>query len=277
MLYRWKRYCSDSPTLASLTLTLVAVWLAAMLSTLLGRWLHFADFFTLWLTLPSQFDVFLTRPWTLVTYMAVHFDFLHMLFNVLWLYWFGNILLITLADRHLAYYFIGGGVAGGVFFLVWSALGPGGGWLCGASAAVIAVMCGAAFRLPDHEINLFLIGSVRLKWVALICCVLTFLGGGGNQAAHVGGLAWGLATALMIRNGFDPASRLSDLFRKHGGSGKSGDRRRSPGKMIDALQQHRNDTERLDQLIDKIRISGYGSLSARERKELNELSKRLQK
>lgn len=45
--------------------------------------------------------------------------------------------------------------------------------------------------------------------------------------------------------------------------------------MIDAIERYRNDTERLDQLLDKIRISGYGSLSAKERKELNDLSKRL--
>lgn len=275
MLESWKRYCGGSALLAWLTLTEVGVWIVVTIAGLAGKLLHFDDFFAQWLTLPSQPALFLTRPWTLVSYMAVHFDFLHMLFNVLWLYWFGTILLITLSDRHLAYYFFGGGVTGGIFFILASAFGWSGGWLCGASAAVIAVMCGAAIRLPDHRINLFLIGSVRLKWVAAACCVLAFIGGGGNQAAHIGGLVWGVANGLLIRGGFDPTAKLRNLTSRRNNCGKPDGRRRTTRGMIDAIERYRNDTERLDQLLDKIRISGYGSLSAKERKELNDLSKRL--
>ncbi len=262
-----KRYCGGSATLAWLTLGLVAVWLLVTVLTLAGRMMHFYVPIAEWLTLPSYFPLFLTRPWTLITYMAVHFDVLHMLFNVLWLYWFGRIMLAVFSDRHLLLAFIGGGVAGGIVFLASSAMGLGSGWLCGCSAAVIAVMCVAAIRLPDHPINLFLIGEVKLKWVAVACCVLTFIGGGGNQAAHIGGLMWGVALGLMLRNGIDPTHRFNMPQAP----------KRKADRMVKVLRDRQADIERLDQLLDKIRLSGYGSLSARERKELNEISSRIKK
>ncbi len=264
---KWKAYCGGSAVLAWLTLGLVAVWLIVTVLTLAGRMMHFYVPIAEWLTLPSYFPLFLTRPWTLLTYMAVHFDVLHMLFNVLWLYWFGRIMLAVFSDRHLLLAFIGGGVAGGIVFLASAAIGYGSGWLCGCSAAVIAVMCVAAIRLPDHPVNLFLIGEVKLKWVAIVCCVLTFIGGGGNQAAHIGGAIWGVALGLMLRNGIDPISRLSSPQTP----------KRKADRMVKALRDRQADIERLDQLLDKIRLSGYGSLSARERKELNEISSRIKK
>ncbi|MDE6695290.1 MAG: rhomboid family intramembrane serine protease [Muribaculaceae bacterium] len=271
-----KRYFGGSQTLAWLTLGLPLVWIVVTLLSLSGRMMHFNMPIAEWLTLPSSFAIFLTRPWTLITYMAVHFDVLHMLFNVLWLYWFGRILINTLFDRHLLLAFVGGGLAGGILFLLSAAAGFGSGWLCGCSAAVIAVMCVAAIRLPDHQINLFLIGEVKLKWVAVICCLLTFFGGGGNQAAHIGGLLWGVALGLMLRAGNDPSLWLSRL-KWHPSSNAGGNSKRNADKMVKVLKDRQNDMQRLDQLLDKIRLSGYESLSRKERKELDDLSRHLDK
>lgn len=266
-----KRYYDGSATLAWLTLGEVGIWIIVMCLTLMGKIMHFYVPIAEWLTLPSYFPLFLSRPWTLITYMAVHFDVLHMLFNVLWLYWFGKIMLTTLSDRHLLLAFIGGGIAGGMLFLAFATFGYGTGWLCGCSAAVISVMCVAALRLPDHKINLFLIGEVRLKWVAVICCLLTFLGGGGNQAAHMGGLIWGVALGLMLRNGIDPSRWTPRVTRNV----QSNTYARKPDTMIKVLRQRQSDMDRLDSLLDKIKLSGYESLSKKERKELNELSQKL--
>ena len=273
---KWKSYCAGSATLAWLTLGLGMIWAIVMLLTLTGRLMHFYVPIAEWATLPSYFPIFLSRPWTLITYMFVHFDVLHILFNVLWLYWFGTIMLLTLSDRHLLLAFVGGGIAGGLLFMAAAMFGYGSGWLCGCSAAVIAVMCVAAILLPDHLINLFLIGEVKLKWVALICCLLTFLGGGGNQAAHIGVMIWGIAFGLMLRHGFDPAKRISipkrNKFNKIKEEGAYG---RKPDIMVKVLKQRQTDMERLDSLLDKIKLSGYESLSRKERKELNDLSQKL--
>ncbi len=83
MIEKWKYYCGGSPLLAWLTLGLVAVWLIVTLLSLAGRMMHFYVPVAEWLTLPSIFSLFITRPWTLITYMGVHFDVLHMLFTLL--------------------------------------------------------------------------------------------------------------------------------------------------------------------------------------------------
>lgn len=270
---KWKSYCGGSSILAWLTIGEVMIWIIVTILSLAGRMMHFNVPIAEWTTLPSYFPLFLSRPWTLVSYMAVHFDVLHMLFNVLWLYWFGTIMLITLSDRHLLLTFIGGGLVGGLLFLGSAAIGYGSGWLCGASAAVIAVMCVAAIRLPDHRIKMFLIGEVKLKWVAVVCCLLTFLGGGGNQAAHIGGLLWGVAIGLLLQKGIDPAKWLPTFHR----SATKTAYERKPEMMVRMLKQRQNDMDRLDSLLDKIKLSGYESLSRKERKELNDLSTRLKK
>ena len=273
MFDKWKYYCGGSRLLAWLTLGLPTVWLLVTLLSLAGKVMHLYIPVAEWLTLPSLFPLFISRPWTLLSYMAVHFDVLHMLFNVLWLYWFGRIMLISLSDRHLALGFVGGGVAGGLLFLLSAAFGYGSGWLCGSSAAVIAVMAVAAVRLPDYPVNLFLIGEVKLKWVAVACCVLTFIGGGGNQAAHIGGLLWGVAFGLMLRRGIDPTRRL----RQNMDASRDRGSRRKPDRMVRVLRDRQDDIHRLDELLNKIRLSGYGSLSKKERKELNEISARIKK
>lgn len=275
MIERWKSYCGGSALLAWLTLVEAGVWVIVTIITLAGRLLHFEVNIAEWLTLPSLFSLFITRPWTLITYMAVHFEVLHMLFNVLWLYWFGRIMLISLSDRHLAMSFFGGGICGGLLFLIAASFGYGAGWLCGCSAAVIAVMCTAAVVVPDHKVNLFLIGEVRLKWIAVACCALTFLGGGGNQAAHVGGLLWGIGFGLLLRNGIDLATRLKRALSPLSTSNTHRTPTRNPDKMVRVLQERQNDMRRLDELLDKIKLSGYESLSRKERKELNDISQRI--
>lgn len=274
MFDKWKYYCGGSSLLAWLTISLAGIWVLVTVISLLGKMMHFYVPVAESLTLPSLFPLFLTRPWTLLTYMWVHFDVLHLLFNVLWLYWFGRMMLITLSDRHLSFAFFGGGIAGGLVFLASAALGYGSGWLCGCSAAVLAVMCATALRLPDHPVNLFLIGEVRLKWVAVVCCLLTLLGGGGNQAAHLGGILWGMAFGMMLRRGVDPSAWLS--FANTGGNATK-QPRRTPDRVVKALRDRQDDIKRLDELLDKIRLSGYGSLSAKERRELNDISSRIKK
>lgn len=273
-LEKWKWLCGGSRLLALLTLGEAGVWIAVTALALLGNTFHFHAPIAEWLTLPSSGALALERPWTLLTYMAVQFDFFHMLFNVAWLYWFGRFLLLSLPERWLGLYFAGGGLFGGIFFLAASAMGMGGGWLCGCSAAVIAVVAGAAIRMPDYPVRLFLLGEVRLKWVALVCCLLTFLGGGSNQAAHLGGLAWGAAIAFALQRGW-----ITENFRISFNKGRSdsGGRTRRADRMVKALKERQTDMQRLDALLDKIRLSGYGALTLRERKELNELSRKMKK
>lgn len=279
---KFSRVCG-SRALAWLLTANTAIFLILWIGIIIGNHCGLEGNFTMqWLCVSADFHTFILRPWTIVTYMVTHYGFLHLLFNMLWLFWFGRLLQTTLSDRHLLWLFFGGGILGGVAYVAATALSPGlspaGTYLCGASASVLAIITACAIRTPDLNIYLFLFGGVKLKWVALACIVLTFLGvGGGNpggQAAHVGGLAFGVIFALLLRHGIDMSRRMPKV------SFPRKSRRtvvRDGEALARAVSGRLSDPDRLDQLLDKIRFSGYSSLTSAERRELNALSKRLQK
>ena len=66
-----------------------------------------------WFELPASLSRFITQPWSIITYMFMHADILHILFNMLWLYWFGAIFLYFFTNKHLVgIYILGGPFAG---------------------------------------------------------------------------------------------------------------------------------------------------------------------
>lgn len=255
-----REYFGNSKILLSLIGINVAVAALIKIGALLGL-SHSPDLSGRLLSLPASAATFLSRPWTLFTYMFTQMSLLHLLFNMLWLLWFGKIFLLCASGKRLLWGYIGGGLAGAFLFLAVCNIGgtAAGSFLIGSSASVLAVMTAAALMAPNLELNLLLLGRVRLKYVALLCIVLTFIGiGGGNAgglAAHLGGIIWGFII---------PSLSSVSQFRK----------------VFNAKPSHRSispidDETRLDELLEKVRLSGYDSLSSSEKAELNSISKRL--
>lgn len=107
-------------------------------------------------TLPSVWEVFLREPWTLLTYMFVHTHPIHLIFNLLWLGWFGSMLLQSISQRSLLWLYLGGGVAGGLVYLIFAPhIQLFNGRLLGASASVLALMAYAAVKMPNYRLHLF--------------------------------------------------------------------------------------------------------------------------
>ncbi|MDE7160154.1 MAG: rhomboid family intramembrane serine protease [Muribaculaceae bacterium] len=260
---RLLRLCDDSAVLlallaanAGVSLTVMAVWVICALADVPSAWMEE------WLTLPGSPAGLARHPWTLLTYMFTQFHPLHLIFNLLWLFWFGKILLMVMPQRRLLLIYGGGALAGAAAFVITETATGAHGMLTGASAAVMAVMTAAAIRMPDRHIQFLLVGAVRLKWVAGAAVALTFLGIGGG-AGGAGALAAHLAGALLgLCLGYARRKRPAPI-------------RREAAAVARALDAHRDDRHRLDRLLDKISDSGYDSLSSREQAELKELSRKL--
>ena len=112
---RFRTLCGGSRALAWL-LTVTAgsalpLWIVGLAARLTG---HVGDGPGLWLGVPSDITLLTSSPWTLLTYMLVHTNPLHLLFNLLWLYWFGRMLADVASDRQMLWIFVGSGGAGGV-------------------------------------------------------------------------------------------------------------------------------------------------------------------
>lgn len=221
------------------------------------------------LSLPCRVSALLLHPWTLATYMFVHYGFWHLAVNMLWLLMFGRVLELTCRSSFVWRMYLAGGLAGGVLFLLAaSTIGGTGLYLTGASASVSALISCSAMRSGNLEVNLFLIGPVRLKWVAIAALVLLLAGGGGGGLwAHLGGAAAGMWPWMYKRIG---APRRPDWM-----SLEHWKQKRRLRATTKAFMNRKRDNDRLNELIDKIRVSGHEALTEQEKSELSLLSRRL--
>lgn len=236
-----------------------------------------------WFQLPSDVSQLLRQPWTLISYMFLHFDFLHILFNLLVLYWFGRIFLDYYSQKQLlGLYFIGGLAGGLLYVLAYNTLpvfGPvvKNSFLLGASASIIAILIAGAFRDPNREIHLFLIGRVPLKYLALFMIFSYIIGistsNAGGNIAHLGGVLAGYWFVARQRKGRDITSGISRAIDGLAGAAKPRQHirvvhRQPPRDDHEYNRQLMADHEELNRILDKIAQDGYDSLSKQEKETL---------
>lgn len=241
---------------------------------------------------PSDLRLLLLRPWVLLTYMFAQYEVWHALFNMLLFYWFATIFLNIASSRRLWTLYISSGLAGALCFIVFSNIFPGfsghTGWLIGSSAAVLGVITATSLLCPDFSMMLFFIGEVKLKWVGLATILLTLAGGisGGNYGgnlAHVGGIIAGVIYAFSLHRSFTP-SFLRRRSKQPVSFGPSIAPPFTPRRPVASTYRqqppqttptNKEDIEKLDAILDKIKVSGYAALSPSERKILFEVSSRI--
>ncbi len=141
-----------------------------------------------WLAVPADISSLLSRPWTVISYMFLHETFLHILFNILWLYWFGRIFLEYLDEKKLLGVYLLGGLAGAALYIfsfnifpAFSSLVPVSRAL-GASAAVLAIVISISVYVPNYTIRLLFIGPVKLKYIAAFMIMLDIISIAGSNA-----------------------------------------------------------------------------------------------
>ena len=251
-----------------------------------------AGFLLSWFELPASFPRFILQPWSLFTYMFMHADVLHILFNMLWLYWFGKIFLYFFSARHFRGLYILGGLCGGLLYMVAYNVFPyfadavGGALMVGASASVLAIVAAVAWREPNYPIPLLLFGTVRLKWLALVVIggeiLFVTADNPGGHIAHLGGALAGLWFAASLAKGHDLTAWINRAI--DGVYGLFRPRPRKPKMKVrygtgrqkdyDYNAARKARTDEIDRILDKLKKSGYGSLTAEEKKRLFDESKR---
>ena len=200
--------------------------------------------------MPSIPYEFITHPWTLLTYMFVHYDVL---------------------SYNLFPYFDGKE-----------------GLMCGASASIIAIVVATAFRMPDYKVNLLFLGAISLKYIALVTIIIDLLSvtsaNGGGHIAHLGGALLGYWFIVRWEKGKDltaPVNKLIDKIvtgfkprpkiKVSRPSNRSSSR---PETDMEYRARKKKENDEIDSILDKIKKSGYTSLSAEEKKRLFEAGKK---
>lgn len=234
--------------------------------------------------LPSNWNELLHHPWTLVTYFFSHQipSPLHILFNMLGIYWFGYIVQDLVGSRKLISLYVLGGLTAGLVYLLVANYIPyfqehSTGTLVGASGSALAIVVGAAAISPSYRFHLILIGPVKISYLAFIYVFLSFIGtvgtNPGGNVAHLGGALFGYIFVSQLRSGtdlgkllFTPWNAIKGLFDKSARIKVS--YKNQDGKKSGTLQQ-----AEIDAILDKISRSGYESLNKEEKRKLFEASK----
>jgi membrane associated rhomboid family serine protease len=231
---------------------------------------------------PSSLKALLLRPWTIITYMFLHKDIWHILFNMLWLYWFGRIFLEYLDQRKLVAVYLLGGISGAAVYILSFNIFPAFTGIVaesvaiGASASVMAVVIAIAAYVPDYTVHLLLLGRIKIKYVALAIFVLTsvmdFSVNSGGKLAHIGGAFFGYFYTISLRQGTDIGkgfNRIIDFLVTLLKPGKK--LKVTHKKAANEFEYNKTKAEhqaRINTILDKISKGGYDSLTKEEKETL---------
>jgi len=235
------------------------------------------------LALPSGISQLIIKPWTIISYMFFHQEIIHIIFNMLVLFWFGQIALIFISKKQFVGLYILGGIFGGLLYILAYNTIPALNYISdnrGASAAIMAIVFSSAFIQPNFSVHLMFIGKVQLKWIALFYAAFDIIfiadGNAGGHIAHLGGAITGILFVYLLKKniditklfGFHTSIKISEKKKDIKIAHKKGD--------IDFIynQEKAKTSKDIDNVLDKISKTGYDSLSKDEKAILFSISKK---
>ena len=214
--------------------------------------------------------------------MFVHQEIWHILFNMLWLYWFGKIFLEYLDQRKLVAVYLLGGISGALVYVISFNIFPvfaavvSDSVAIGASASVMAIVIAIAAYVPDYTVQLFILGRIKIKYLALAIFIMTsvmdFSVNSGGKLAHIGGAFFGYFYSINLRHGRDMGKGINRILDFLAALFKP--RRNikvTHKKQADEYEYNKVKSEhqaRINLILDKISKGGYDSLTREEKDTL---------
>ena len=284
-----RKFFREGSSLANLIIINVAVWLLVQLIRIFLFLYNQPDAVLATSSIirvfrvPASLTSLESKPWTLLTYMFLHIDIWHILFNMLWLYWFGKIFMEYMGSKRLLTVYILGGISGGMVYIlafnifpVFSVSLPVS-YALGASASVMAIVTAISFRVPNYSIYLLFFGRIRIIYLAIALFIFDFFmipaGNAGGHIAHIGGAIFGFLFSMLFSTGkAQQAERIwpwSGLFRQKQKHARSSYQEVSRPLSDEEYNMRKAEYEkRIDEILEKISKGGYDSLTKQEKEIL---------
>ncbi len=256
----------------------VVVFIVSFVLRRLSRGLY------IWVELPSDFNSFIIKPWTIVTYAFLHYDPIHLFFNMLWLYFLARMFLNLFSPKMVLNIYFLGAIFGGLAFLLGYNILPsfftGNAYVVGASAAVRALMIFLCSYMPNKDIRFFTV-NLKLWYVGVALVVFDVLGlfglNSGGNLAHIGGAVLGYFYAKQLLKGKDIGKGFERIMDRV--TGWFSFKAKAPLKTVHKKKSKVggytkgdfdsfNKQKQVDIILDKISKSGYDSLTAQEKEFL---------
>ena len=224
-----------------------------------------------WFTIDATLSEFILKPWSILTYGFIHGSFSHIFWNMLILYYFGNILKNIFGEKLILNLFLSGIVAGGLTYLISYNLFPVfkgvNSVMIGASAGVMSVLFFLAAYDPQYRIRIIFF-DIKILYIALFLFFYDIiqipLNNSGGHIAHIGGALWGYYYSVKYNNGSDLVNSILSYFKKNTNN-KTSVKSKTDNKSFNQ--------DKIDEILDKISDSGYDSLTKSEKEYLFKVGK----
>jgi len=235
------------------------------------------DFLINNLSLNSNIDSFITKPWTLITYSFLHADFIHLLFNMLMLYFIGQLFQTFFNQMQLLAVYLFGGVFAGIIYLIGGFILKNDMFVVGASGAIMALLFAVTTFRPNMNVRLALVGNVKLWYIAAFFVFFDIIqipiSNAGGHITHLGGALFGFIYIQLLNNRIDCAVffiKIKDLFspnkKKYTKFKKVYTNKEKQVKPTFSQANKKDEVQsKIDKILDKISKSGYESLSKDEK------------
>jgi membrane associated rhomboid family serine protease len=244
-----------------------------------------------WISLPASWHVYLTRPWTILTYMFTHESVWALIGTLLWLWAFGYILQDLTGNSKLIPAYIYGGMIAGIFFLLSSNLIPSSletidtaAPYLGGQAAVLSVGVAATTIAPKYKLFPMINGGIPLWVLTLLFITVDYatvaIDNNNIAIAHLASAIVGFIYGYQLERGNDLGEWMvnfynwvNDLFnpeKKY--KNKIVEQRHYKAARKPFEKSPRVTQQKLDEILDKINQQGYHALSPEEKDFLKKAS-----
>ena len=265
---------------ATIVEKLIYINLAVFILTLLisvfqGLYKNESNFIVTWFSLNANYTEFFSRPWAIISYGFLHADFLHILMNLIVLFYVGNLFIEYFTQKQLLTFYLLGTFFGGVLFLLSYNYFPlfkdQTAILVGASAGISAIFIGIATYMPNYQFKIRFIGFVKLWYLAAIWIGLDILGlsraNAGGHFSHLGGALFGFLYVSQASNKkISVLDKVTSLFKRKEKPLKTV--YKSKKKTTSTIKNTSENQKKIDKILDKIGASGYDVLSKEEKEFL---------
>jgi membrane associated rhomboid family serine protease len=256
-------------------LNIVIFLLTLLITVFQGLYKGEQNFLMQWFSLDDSTDTYLTKPWSILSYGFLHADFLHLIFNMITLYFIGNLFIQYFTEKQALTFYLLGTLFGGLLYVISQNYFPlfegRNTTLVGASAGISAIFIGIATYIPNYQIKIRFIGFVKFWHLAAIWLAFDIIGligaNAGGSFSHLGGSLFGYLYVRQASNKKVSFSNIFSAFLK---------KKKKPLKTVHKSSKRKENTvknsspnqQQIDGILDKISKSGYDTLTKTEKEFL---------
>ena len=238
--------------------------------------------------LPANRSILIKQPWAFFTYIFIHTKLLHLLFNMIWLYFGGKLFLQYLNFKQLLYIYILGGIFGGLLFVISYNYIPAlniytvNALAVGSSAAVLAIIIAIITYIPNHNVHVPLLGFIKIKYIGICIIFIDILsipkGNAGGHIAHIGGAIFGYVYIKQLKKEKTIKNLFKNIYQRFLNHLRPIKKNKSMYKRAKSDFEFNNEKvenqKKIDKILEKISNYGYESLSSSEKSTLFKASKK---